>query len=270
MGERIMTGLSEEAVALAEQLQPIYARLAKHRLYATFRDLDDVKLFMEIHIFAVWDFMSLLKSLQRTLTCIEVPWLPTSSSESGRLVNEIVLGEESDIFRGEVLSHFDLYRIAMREAGADTFAIDNLLRGIEAGETWERALEKSGAHPAAQNFVRATFQFIHTGKPHVIASAFTFGREDLIPEIFRGFLRDQDERLNGRLATFRWYLDRHIEVDGEQHGPMALQMVSDLCRDDPAKWAEAAQAARTALRARIALWDGIAESIATRSTPMVQ
>ena len=265
-----MTGLSEEAVALAEQLQPLYARLAKHRLYAAFRDLDDVKLFMETHVFAVWDFMSLLKSLQRALTCVEVPWLPSTAPESGRLINEIVLGEESDTFRGQVLSHFDLYRLAMREAGADTFAIDNLLRGIGAGERWERALEKSGAHSAAQNFVRATFEFIATGKPHVIASAFTFGREDLIPEIFRGFLRDQDEQLNGRLATFRWYLDRHIEVDGEQHGPMALQMVSELCGDDPIKWSEAAHAAETALSARIALWDGIAESIATHAAPMVQ
>ncbi len=85
--------------------------------------------------------------------------------------------------------------------------------------------------------------------------------------MFRGFIRDQNERLHGRLELMRWYMERHIEVDGEEHGPMALRMVAELCGDDVTKWQEAEEAAKTALRARIALWDGIAESLKTDEVP---
>jgi hypothetical protein len=131
------------------------------------------------------------------------------------------------------------------------------VRGLAAGKEWESALAESGAPAAAQRFVRSTFECIENGKLHAIAAAFTFGREDLIPDMFRGFIRDQDERLSGRLQTMRWYLERHIEVDGEEHGPMALRMISELCGTDAVKWQEATEAAETALRARLALWDGV-------------
>ena len=267
----VETLLSDELVQIAERLQPLYARLATHKLYEAFGDVGDLRVFMESHVFAVWDFMSLLKTLQGGLTCIEVPWVPGAFAESRRLVNEIVLGEESDIYRGEVVSHFELYYGAMRECGADTFAIDNLLRGLTHGDDWELALKRSGALPAVQSFVRSTFGFVASGKLHVVAAAFTFGREDLIPEMFRGFLREQDQRMEGRLATFRWYLERHIEVDGEEHGPMALRMVSELCAGDAIKWQEVADAAESALRARLSLWDGIlAELTGRRHAAAVQ
>ena len=247
----------EELQVLSERLRPLYARLAKHRLYAAMETIEDLHIFMESHVFAVWDFMSLLKALQRGVTCVDVPWVPSRFPESRRLVNEIVLGEESDLYRGQAVSHFELYRMAMQECGADTFAIDNLVRGLAAGKDWESALAESGAPAAAQRFVRSTFECIENGKLHAIAAAFTFGREDLIPDMFRGFIRDQDERLSGRLQTMRWYLERHIEVDGEEHGPMALRMISELCGTDAVKWQEATEAAEAALHARLALWDGV-------------
>jgi hypothetical protein len=258
-----MTGTrqSEELQMLSERLRPLYAKLAGHRLYAAMETIDDLHVFMESHVFAVWDFMSLLKALQRGVTCIDVPWTPSKFPESRRLVNEIVLGEESDLYRGRAVSHFELYRLAMQECGADTFAIDNLVRGLEDGKGWASALTRSGAPAAAQQFVQGTFECIERGKLHEIAAAFTFGREDLIPDMFRGFIRDQDERLSGRLQTLRWYLERHIEVDGDEHGPMALRMISELCGEDAAKWQEAAEAAQTALRVRLVLWDGIAQSL---------
>jgi hypothetical protein len=213
---------------------------------------------MESHVFAVWDFMSLLKTLQRELTCVDVPWLPSRFAESRRLVNEIVLGEESDVYGTEAVSHFELYLRAMRECGASTSAIEDFLSGLRDGAGWDQALTMSGAPVAAQRFVRATFAVIKSDKLHATAAAFTFGREDLIPDMFRGFIRDQNERLHGRLELMRWYMERHIEVDGEEHGPMALRMVAELCGDDATKWREAADAAAIALWARIALWDGIA------------
>jgi hypothetical protein len=252
---------SEELQHLAERLRPLYSQLASHPMYGSFETVEDLHVFMESHVFAVWDFMSLLKTLQRGLTSIEVPWLPSKFPMSRRLVNEIVLGEESDLYGTRAISHFELYLQAMRECGASTFSIEAMLARLREGSDWSRALARSGAPDAAQRFVWSTFAVIEGGKLHAIAAAFTFGREDLIPEMFRGFIRDQDSRLSGKLATLRWYLDRHIEVDGADHGPMALQMVSELCGSDPVKWNEAAEAAETALRARIALWDSIAASL---------
>jgi hypothetical protein len=252
---------TEQLQRLTEHLRPLYDRLANHPLYTSFETMEDLHVFMEAHVFAVWDFMSLLKTLQRELTCITVPWTPSLLATSRRLVNEIVLGEESDLYGTEVVSHFELYLRAMRDCGASTIAVETLLAALLDGSGWEQALIISGAPEPAQRFVRATFAVIDVGKLHATAAAFTFGREDLIPDMFRGFIRDQNERLHGRLELMRWYMERHIEVDGEEHGPLALQMVAELCGADDVKWREATEAAESALLARIALWDGVASSL---------
>jgi hypothetical protein len=243
--------------SLKNRLAPLYARLAEHPLYRSFHSIDDVRTFMQAHVFAVWDFMSLLKTLQRGLTSVEVPWMPSADAASRRLVNEIVLGEESDVYQGRPVSHFELYLEAMQACGASTLMIERLLAELRADTPVMDALARAGAFPAAQTFVSETFRVIASGRLHEIAAAFTFGREDLIPDIFRGFIRDQDEQLSGQLGLFRWYLDRHIEVDGDEHGPMALQMVANLCGSDEAKWMEAGDAAVRAVEARLALWDAI-------------
>jgi hypothetical protein len=256
-----VTKQTEQLQILAERLRPLYDALASHPLYRAFRTVEDLHVFMEAHVFAVWDFMSLLKTLQQGLTCVEVPWVPSRFAASRRLVNEIVLGEESDVYRTEAVSHFELYLRAMRECGASTVAIDALLAALREGMEWRQALMLSSAPEAAKRFVQATFAVIEDGKLHSTAAAFTFGREDLIPDMFRGFVRDQNEQLHGRLELMRWYMERHIEVDSEEHGPMALQMVAELCGDDAVKWEEAAKAAEMALHARIDLWNGITESL---------
>ncbi len=249
---------------LKETLQPLYQRLAAHPLYRSIHTIEDLRHFMEAHVFAVWDFMSLLKALQRGLTSVDVPWLPSAYPSTRRLINEIVLGEESDLYRGEPLSHFELYLRAMHDAAAPTLAIETLLRDLRSGKPLSQALETPLIPTSAREFVRSTFEVIGTGELHRIAAAFTFGREDLIPDLFTSFTRDQDTQLSGRLSLFRWYLDRHIEVDGEEHGPMALQMISELCGSNPARWQEARQAAASAIEARLALWDGILATLPSR------
>ena len=244
------------------RLQPLYARLASHPLYRSFARIEDLQTFMEAHVFAVWDFMSLLKSLQRGLSCVEVPWYPSRTPESRHLVNEIVLGEESDIYNGRHVSHFELYRMAMQHCGASTGAVDRLIADLQRGADLDGALDTCGAPPEAIAFVRDTFSILGRNKLHVTAAAFTFGREDLIPEMFKGFVRDLNRELPGSLETFLWYLDRHIEVDGGEHGPMALRMIAELCGDDERRWAEAEEAAVFALESRLRLWDGIAARIA--------
>ena len=240
--------------SLLQTITPLQTRLATHPLYASIRSLPDLQLFMQSHVYAVWDFMSLLKSLQRTLTCVDTPWQPTADPRSRRLINEIVLGEESDEYEGEALSHFELYLRAMQSCGAATEPAHALLATLSSGGTLEQALAPAPAEAAA--FVRSTFAVLATNEPHRIAAAFTFGREDLIPDMFSEFVRELDTQLPGRIALFRYYLERHIEMDGDEHGPMAMQMIGQLCRT-PEHWQEATDSACFALEARIALWDGI-------------
>ena len=211
---------------------------------------------MESHVFAVWDFMSLLKALQQKLTCVSVPWVPTKFAASRRFVNEIVLGEESDEFEGRPVSHFEVYLEAMQECGADTRAVAALVESARGG-----GLDLAGVPEAAAGFVAKTFAVIQTGSLAAQAAAFTFGREDVIPDMFRELVRELNRESAGELSKFVWYLERHIEVDGEDHGPLSLRMVSDLCGVDAGLWEEAASAAEAAIEARLGLWDGILAGI---------
>jgi hypothetical protein len=249
---------AEQLAQLQQRIQPLHNELAAHPLFSSFRTMNDLHRFMETHGYAVWDFMSLLKALQRGLTCVDVPWLPSPDPVSCHLVNQIVLGEESDVYAHQHMSHFELYLLAMRSAGASTQSIDAFLALLRSGNSVQKALVAAVAPMGAAAFVRHTFALIEAGKLHTIASAFTFGREDLIPDMFQGFLDRLAPELQPKLETFLWYLNRHIEVDGGEHGPMALKMVAKLCGNDPIRWREAADAAEAALQARLALWNSLA------------
>ncbi len=252
------TASTNSIAAIESRIAPLRARLTAHPLYASLRTEQHLRTFMQSHVFAVWDFMSLLKALQSRLTCVEVPWVPTQFPESRRFINEIVLGEESDQFEGRATSHFELYLDAMRECGADTSSIEDVLASVHTGTFSTSTL---AAPTAAKNFVAATFRIIDQGSLPAMAAAFTFGREDVIPDIFRELVHDLNRKFGGQFSKFAWYLERHIEVDGEDHGPLSLRMVADLCGDDDALWQQAATAAEQAIEARLALWDGILAQI---------
>jgi hypothetical protein len=247
---------SERIKDLMEQTRPLREQLQSHPLYTSIKTIEDVRRFMRTHVFAVWDFMSLLKALQRGLTCVEVPWIPTEHP-AARLINEIVRDEESDLnLAGEPVSHFDLYRSAMVECGASTKCIDRFLHLLRQGCPVTLAIEFSGVPEAAGRFVETTFRVIQTGKLHEVAASFAFGREDLIPEMFSAIIREMKHDFPA-LETFHHYLQRHIELDGDDHGPHAHRMVSELCGHDPQRWQEAISAANEALQARIHLWDSL-------------
>jgi hypothetical protein len=239
---------------------PVRDQVVHHPLYAKLNGIDAINTFMEHHVFAVWDFMSLLKSLQRSLTCVHVPWVPSGPTGSRRLINDIVLVEESDEFGAGYISHFELYLLGMAESGASTAAIEAFLNLIRRGEAVTRALEKSRAPDPAADFVTATWGFIEDAPVHCQAAAFAFGREDLIPEMFDQVVA-VNQQFDNRLNKFVDYLRRHIQVDSEEHTPMAMQMLADLCGDDDSKWLACSKTVELAFRARIALWDGIAQAI---------
>jgi hypothetical protein len=239
-------------------LAPWRERVVAHPLYAHVRDEGTIRIFMAAHVFAVWDFQSLLKALQRLVTCVEVPWLPTSDPEARRLLNEIVLDEESDQAPGGgYLSHFELYLQAMRECGANVTPIQTFLGHLRAGLSVEQALETSAVPPGAGAFVRATMAIARSAEPHRVAAAFAYGREEIIPAMFRRLVDQLAELSPQSWGTLRYYLDRHILTDADRHGPQARLLVRRLCGNDAMRWSEAAEAARTSLEARDKLWNEI-------------
>ncbi len=261
--------MNQEIKQIQSGLEQVRNEVVNHPSYKAIQSLDDIRIFMEHHIYAVWDFMSLLKALQNQLTCTQVPWFPVGSAEVRYLINEIVCGEESDLASEEDVkngdgirkSHFELYLDAMEQTGASRTGINALFTQIQNGKSVEEAIELVSIPQAAKSFLRFTFEVIATKKPHVIAAVFTFGREDLIPNMFHNIVSDLNAKFPVQLATFKFYLDRHIEVDGDHHGHLALQMVSELCGNDPQKWEEAEKYSIRSLEMRKYLWDGVLEEM---------
>tara|TARA_S200000501_G_C20827976_1_gene745842 strand:+ start:754 stop:1566 length:813 start_codon:yes stop_codon:yes gene_type:complete len=236
--------------------------LTRHRLYNHLKSLKDIRVFTYYHVFAVWDFMSLLKSLQKSLTCIETPWIPNNNSNTARFINEIVLAEETDVDKsGSFKSHFDMYLEAMQEIGADTNQISKFINYLKDGISVYDALDKSDVDPVVSEFVRFTFDIINTKKDHIIASVFTFGREGLIADMFIEILNNSSNINQQSYHSMIYYLERHIELDGDEHGPMAMKMIKELCGGDDLKIKETIKYAKKALEYRIKLWDRIADAI---------
>ena len=243
-------------------IRPTRQALLEHRIYRQIRGLNRLRQFMEHHVFAVWDFMSLLKALQQRICCVDVPWIPSSSSFACRLINEITLGEESDEDgEGEYASHFELYHSAMRQCGASTATIDEFLNAIRQGQPVPLALRTANIGEPVSRFVAQTFKAIESNDTCAIASAFTFGREDLLPGLFRRIVEESNAETHGRLDRFRYYLDRHILVDDDKHGPMAEKLVAHLCGTDSVKWRAAEATALLALQARLDLWDSVSDML---------
>jgi len=244
-------------------LAPLSNQLINHSLYKKINTPEQLQIFMEHHVFAVWDFMSLLTALQELLTKTTNPWLPVGDPETRYLINEIVLAEETDInIHGQRQSHFEMYLDAMNTAGADKHKIEDFLMQVTHGTDIFLVIATSKIPVSTKQFLKHTFEVVYSREPHKIASAFTFGREGLIPDMFSAIIEKVQKNFPEEdLSLFKYYFDRHIELDGDEHGPMAFKMVEDLCGNDNKKWEEVKQTAERSLKSRIELWDGIEAEI---------
>lgn len=243
---------------LKNALQPLRNNLVNHPVYQKINSLNGLIEFSQSHVYAVWDFMSLLKSLQRDLTCVSLPWTPVGNANTRYLINEIVLGEESDEYGdNQHISHFELYLKAMEQMGAHTQPILELINKIQQGSPVLEAINGSPIHPNIKLFLNFTFDVAFHAPTHVKAAVFTFGREDLIPDMFLEILKTVYRDYPEKVSIFKYYIERHIEVDGDHHSHLALEMVKELCGDDASKWKEAQDAAAKSLQMRSLLWDAI-------------
>lgn len=256
-----------DRIALIErELSGLRANLTNHNVYKLLSEMDDIRIFMEKHVYAVWDFMSLLKALQNRLTCTSIPWKPVGNPKIARFINEIVLGEESDVNEhGIPKSHFEMYLEAMQEIGADTAKILTFIHSLNHINALESVLKNAELKPAEKSFLSFTFDIIKSNEEHKIAAAFTFGREDLIPDMFIEIINKSSGGDKTLFPKLKYYLERHIELDGDEHGPLSIEMIQELCGDNDKKWDDILNVAQSALIQRINLWDDIAREVEEKS-----
>lgn len=233
-----------------------------HNVFSSLKSVEDLRTFMEWHVFPVWDFMSLAKRLQQDFTCVTLPWTPNENSKAAKLINEIILGEETDVLPSrKACSHFEMYIMAMDEIGASTSQIQAFLEVLSQGtatplENVKNALESVSTHPAIQQFVNSTIETAINGKTSHVLGSFFYGREDSIPEMFKHLL-DTWNIDQANAETFVYYLNRHIELDGDTHGPAVQKIINNRFNNNIESWNEMFDCAITAVQLRIQLWDAL-------------
>ena len=246
-------------------LDSVRHKLDNHPVYAAVHSVDDLRVFMSHHVFSVWDFMSVVKYLQQEIAPTSYPWSPRGLPSVRYFINQLVLEEESDLGLPDAqgnptyASHFELYCAAMREVGADPATVLSFVDKA-ASDGFAPAFALNIAPAASQQFMQTTFAFLASGKPHVVAAAFALGREHIIPGMFRSFLQRMGIT-EQQAPMFHYYLNRHIHLDADFHGPISLQLLDELCAGDAVKLQEAEAGARAAIEARILFWDGILDAI---------
>ncbi|WP_437223724.1 DUF3050 domain-containing protein [Planctomicrobium sp. SH661] len=256
-----MTSNLSPSEAMAGKLQPAVDQLLAHPLYTHVQSVPRLRIFMREHAFAVWDFMTLLKRLQLEFCGPRIPWTPPEHPQLARFINEIVLGEESDTNDlGGFASHFELYLSAMADVGSDTAPIRQFIEGILAGKSPEDLLDEISIRDETREFVKFNLRIAREGAPWEVAAVFCYGREDVIPAMFERLLMPLAQANLGS-QRFEYYLQRHIELDGNEHGPLSQRLVQALVGEIPDRANAAATAGERAIRLRIHLWDGILNQI---------
>ncbi len=233
-------------------------KIYKHKLFHKTLETKHIRYFMESHIFSVWGFMSILKSLQFSLSRNSLPWVPTENTRNGltSFINEIVLSEESDYIEGiGYVSHFEIYLEAMKEIGADSSKILELIDYINREGSSYDVINNLDILDEVKNFIKFDLDTAFSGNLPKIVGSFTLGREKVIPNMFEHIVQSVTDA-----NKFTTYLNRHIDIDGDRHGPLSSKLLDKVCRSD--KNLEIAyQAGIDALNLRLKVWDKISENM---------
>jgi hypothetical protein len=254
--------LSSDLKVIQVRVAPLQDKIAEHPLLDKITDIRAVRFLMQQHVFAVWDFVCLLKTLYSRVIGCDVPWFPSQDPDSARLLYELLIEEETDRLPAPNSaghthqSHFCLYLAAMRECGADTQPIETCLERLKAGQSLDEALQHPGILSTTRAFVAQTFSTFQASTPALVAS-FVFGREAMIPAFFNPWLQQLIMHKVPHCGLLTYYLERHIALDSDAHFPKAANMLARLCGEDKLTWQQASQMAESALEARLAFLEGV-------------
>ena len=149
----------------------------------------------------------------------------------------------------------------MKQIGANTSKIDKFIYDIKQSEDYRDCINNYDLAEEIKDFLNFTFDTIESRETHKIAAAFTFGRENVIPDMFIEIVRGLNKENSNIASQFVYYLERHIELDGDDHGPIALKMIENLCGNDEKKWEEVKEISKKSIDMRIKLWTHISSKI---------
>ena len=244
----------------SKHFDSLQQQLINHPLYSAIGNIGHLRIFMEHHVFAVWDFMSLIKSAQNFIAPTTVPWVPSDNFYYVQFINQLVSEEESDNLystnaHDHPCSHFERYLEAMTEVGANTNIISRFIN-IVRKEGLDAALTIPILPNPAIQFMTFTFDVIKRNQLHLTIAVLALGREDLVPQLFRSL--PQNFPMNrSEVPNFFAYIDRHIQLDEQEHAPVAKQLLQELCEGSRAKQIESQEIAEQALAVRLKFWNEI-------------
>ncbi len=239
-----------------KKINEIKKNIINHPLFHMRFNNEQLSHFMSIHVYAVWSFMSIVKSLQKNLTPQSIPWTPNHSTQNGmaRFINEIIYTEESDeISKNTYLSHFEIYILAMRIIGVNTKPILSIVSHFKKNNYSRKYINSLNIPICAKHFINHDISIAKSRSLPKIVGVFCFGKETIIPFMFKQIIKAIPKRGNSVLIS---YFDRHIEIDGERHGPLAKKIFSEVCKKKSASTL-AYLTAIEALKLRESMWDDI-------------
>ena len=243
-----------------KKLNDLRHKISAHPLFKNKLKPKHICKFMESHIFAVWGFMSILKSLQKMITPNNLPWMPNKNTKNGlvNFVNEIILCEESDYIEGiGFISHFEIYLLAMKNMGARNDQLDKLTSRINNKGYNEKYLDSIDATAEVKSFLKHDLEVSMNGTLPEIVGAFTLAREKVIPNMFSYILPAIKETSASKYLIT--YLERHIDIDGDRHGPLSMKLLDTSCGKKQLSLAYVT--AVKSLELRLSVWDKVYEDI---------
>lgn len=250
--------MSNNVQTYEAELKEANHKMRNHKLFSYIKTIDDLRYFMKYHVFAVWDFMSLAKRLQQEFTCVTIPWTPKNNNKAARAMNDIILGEETDVnLDGSHASHYEMYLHAMNDVQANPKQVLTMVSDFEQNPKgdFKDIVAKQDIPDYVKQFVIHNLNTAINGSIDEVLGSFFYGREDAIPEMFSNLLKEWGLKEED-YPKFVYYLIRHIELDGDSHGPAVNSIISNL-KDNPEKYISLLKSAIAAVKHRINLWDGI-------------